>query len=84
MLGSLGSGAEGAIFGGRGAKVSPGDFYIVRDCMNQISPKSCQIAGNSAQNSVVWTQRLGKPGAGDTTGKFPPFTWGLDLGRCFI
>lgn len=71
MLGSLGSGVEGAISGGRGAKVSPGDFYIVRGCMNQISPKSCQIPGNSAQNLVMWTQRLGKPEAGDTTGKLP-------------
>lgn len=88
MLGSLGSGAEGAVSGGRGVKVSPGDFYTVRGCMNQISPENCQIRGNSEQNSVGWTQRLGKAGAGGTTGKLPPssgsyiwevscFIWGL-------
>lgn len=75
MLGSLRSGAEGEISGSRGARVSPGDFYIVRGCMNQISPENCQISKNE-QNSTVWTQRLGKPGAGGTTGKLSPLPGG--------
>lgn len=85
MLGSLESGAEGAITGGRGVKVSPGDFYIGRGCMNQISPENCQIPGNSEQNSQVWTQRQGKPGAEGTAGRLPPssggYIWEV---ACFI
>lgn len=59
MLGSLGSGAQGEVPGGKGAKMSLGNFYIMRGCMNQTSPENCQIPGKSEQNSTAWTQRLG-------------------------
>lgn len=57
MLGSLGSGAQGEVPGGKGAKMSLGNFYIMRGCMNQTSPENCQIPGKSEQNSTAWTQR---------------------------
>lgn len=49
MLGCLGSGGAGVISGGGGVKVSPGDFYMVRGCMSQMSPESCQTPGNCEQ-----------------------------------
>jgi len=51
VLECLGSRAGGAISESGGGKVSPGDFYTLRGCMNQMSPESLQTTGNCEQNN---------------------------------